>query len=123
PTIYRMDAKTRYESKIVKRGSGECWEWIAAVDKDGYGRFFLEGRNVPAHRYGFILANGTISDDMEVCHSCDNPPCQNPNHLFAGTRLDNERDKIAKGRKHSHVGERNPSCLLTVGQVAEIRSR
>lgn len=57
-----------------------------------------------------------------VCHHCDNPACINPEHLFVGSALDNNRDREAKGRRNVK-GERNPIARLTDAQVREIRTR
>ena len=58
---------------------------------------------------------------MQACHTCDNPVCINPSHLFAGTPLANQRDKVAKGRQAR--GERNGGGgRLTTSDVTEIRS-
>jgi hypothetical protein len=65
-----------------------------------------------------------------VMHSCDNPSCVNPSHLFVGTPQDNMTDKVCKGRQ-SHVGssrnpprgERNCKAKLTEDQVRFIRAR
>jgi hypothetical protein len=59
---------------------------------------------------------------MEVCHTCDNPPCVNPDHLFLGTHGDNMRDSSVKGRQ-GHPGEQNGRAVLTAAQVADIRAR
>lgn len=52
-----------------------------------------------AHRVSWVIAHGkAVPDKMCVLHSCDNPPCVNPAHLFLGTNKDNTRDKLAKDR-------------------------
>jgi hypothetical protein len=86
--------------------SGDCWEWQASVNLDGYGRFCLKGKRIRAHRLSWVLANGEIPEGMCVLHKCDNPPCVSPDHLFLGTRADNVRDMVQKGRCRS--GTCNP---------------
>lgn len=63
----------------------------------------MAGRQVYAHRYAWVLANGPIAPGLVVCHTCDNPPCINVDHLFIGTQADNVRDMYAKGRGVSIV--------------------
>jgi hypothetical protein len=71
----------------------DCWEWRGYKDPNGYGRY---GR-IPAQRIAFELAKGAIGN-LCVCHSCDNPPCCNPNHLWLGTQQENIIDMNKKGR-------------------------
>jgi len=82
---------------------GPCWLWTGARARDGYGRFRLGAE----HDYGMATASRLalevsirrdLGEGMRACHRCDNPPCVNPDHLFEGTVLDNERDKLDKGR-------------------------
>lgn len=99
--------------------SGDCWPWTGALDPKGYGRFGLpDGRTVFAHRFAWELTNGPMPGHLNACHSCDNPPCARPDHVFPGTQADNITDMAAKGR-HLY-GERNARAKLTEEQVREI---
>lgn len=112
------DISCRFWRK-VKKTQG-CWEWQGCLFK-GYGVFQL-GRGVGtvlAHRFSFKLAFGTIPKDFMICHKCDNRRCVRPDHLFAGTAIDNNRDMFNK-KRHQH-GERGSMSKLTEKQVRYIR--
>lgn len=102
--IARFIAKVR-----VAQNEGDCWEWTGSADANGRGRFFFEGKIRTAYRVAFTLFNGPIPDGMMVCHSCDNPSCVNPEHLWIGTGSDNMRDAVRKGR-HNYAGKRVAVC-------------
>lgn len=108
-------------SYVDKRGSDECWEWLAHRRVKGYGSIYFRGKNVTAHRLSFWLTNGYLPKDKCVLHRCDNPPCCNPAHLFLGTPRDNVLDCIAKGRLNRPRGERQPKSKLKDEQVRAIR--
>jgi len=128
--------RARFWSKVNKNGptmphmETPCWMWTASTKKDGYGR---AGNNLLAHRASFSMEVGAIGVDLCVLHKCDNPPCCNPCHLFLGTRLDNARDCISKGRfadtpKHGiktrfSNGNLPASAKLTLEIVGIIRAR
>ena len=105
----------------VERGA-DCWEWTGARDRLGYGQFKHGPATSLAHRFAYELTYGPIPAGQVVCHRCDNPSCVRPDHLWLGTPLDNERDKIAKGRKHSQRGARNSHAKLTAQDVTAIRA-
>ena len=78
--------------------SKECWTWTAYKNKDKYGVFAIDRIPHYAHRVSWMIHNGEIPDGLCVLHKCDNPPCVRPDHLFLGTRKDNNVDKSLKGR-------------------------
>lgn len=96
-----------------------CWLWTGNTSK-GYGRIRSGRRMLRAHRVSWEIANGPIPEGMDALHTCDNPSCVNPAHLFLGTHLDNMRDSVSKGRMH--IGENHPSHKLTLSQVRDIIS-
>ena len=77
----------------------DCWTWIGRTNAYGYGIFDIGGRHEVASRWllRFILADLFV-DELEVCHSCDNPSCVRPDHLFVATHKENMRDAQKKGR-------------------------
>lgn len=109
-----------------------CWEWAGNVRRQGYGRFSVtlprpEGfkgktpqKSYVASRYSWEITNGPIPDGMFVCHTCDNPKCVRPDHLFLGTCQDNRTDCVSKGRMAR--GESHGCAKLTEVQVKEIRA-
>lgn len=95
-------------SQIFYNGS-RCWEWTASCSPDGYGQVRISGKTELTHRVAWTIANGSIPDNFQVLHHCDNPPCVNPSHLFLGTNQDNVDDKMEKGREGRAMGDRNGS--------------
>lgn len=96
---------------------GPCWEYNGTRSPYNYGVV----RQVAAHRLSVWLDGRDIPDGMHVLHECDNPPCVNPRHLKVGTRSQNMRDMVARGR-HSYVtGDSHHRSILTDEQVREMR--
>lgn len=105
--------------------SGDCWNWTAWRDRNGYGSFRINAprKCVKAHRFSYAIANGGIpSGEHLVCHKCDNPSCVNPSHLFLGSPLTNARDMIQKKRNKPHVGVNNPRAKFDVWDIICIRA-
>lgn len=75
-----------------------CWPWRGARNKAGYGVTTVRGKRELAHRLAFELHNSTPPTAL-VLHSCDNPPCCNPEHLRDGTHADNMGDKMSRNRQ------------------------
>jgi hypothetical protein len=124
----------RFWSHVKQLGPDDCWEWSISRTRKGYGNFFLNGKNTMAHRVAYELANGPLPVGALVCHRCDNPPCCNPRHLFAGTQVDNMKDCREKGRRATGTangsytkperrrrGETHGRAKLTESDVLEIR--
>jgi hypothetical protein len=64
-----------------------------------YGRFYVVGNKViAAHRAAWMLTHGPIPDGLKVCHSCSQPTCCNPDHLYLGT--DAEARRRPRGERH-----------------------
>lgn len=108
---------------MVRQSHG-CWFYLPGRAR--YGSFTMKGRHMGAHRAAFILYRGDIPAGLQVCHTCDEPRCVNPDHLWLGTRADNMRDATAKGRsiEPPHVpGERHGLARLTAAEVTEARQR
>ena len=90
----------KFWDKVDKSaGPDECWPWLGYIGSDGYGRHSLNQKPARAHRLAWSLVNGEIPDGGLICHTCDNPVCANPSHLWLGDAKSNMQDKIAKGRQ------------------------
>lgn len=121
----------RFWAKVQKDEG--CWLWTAHRNHRGYGIFNLNGRTSRAHRVAYTLTKGPIPDGAIVCHTCDNPPCCNPDHLWLGTLADNNRDKTCKGRNVRPIrdetavnyirGEDSNFAKLMEADVRAIRAR
>lgn len=147
------DRATRFWSYVDKRAEDECWLWTGhLVGHMGYGRFMWSRRprrSVTAHRAAYMLAHkiDSIPKGMLACHSCDNPRCCNPAHIWLGDNAQNMADMVRKGRacsgdarrrvfqeayqrspwplsrfgaKGHHSGESNPRAKLSLQQGREL---
>lgn len=125
PTATDEEKKDRYKrdffNKVLKKDG--CWEWKGYVDKNGYAQ--INGHNgktfvpIKAHRVSYEIHVGKILDGMIVCHTCDNPVCTNPEHLWIGTQKENGLDRKKKGR--SCRGESRWNSVLKEDDVRNIR--
>lgn len=142
------DSACRFWSKVKRGGPSDCWEWCGPTTKNGprtkrgagYGRFSVGSKPRVmwiASRYAWVLGHGQAPPgDMCVCHTCDNPSCVNPSHLFLGTTAENVNDRDRKGRTAmaSRSGPRlhperiirgtgHHKAKLTEADVVDIRKR
>jgi hypothetical protein len=113
----------KFLKNMVKVSNG-CWIWTASNSgtngKEGYGLMWDGVRIIGAHCFSYEAFIGPITPGLNVCHTCDMPPCVNPAHLFLGTVKDNQEDAKAKGR--TCPGEKNGNHKLTEEIVQAIRS-
>ena len=110
----------RFWSK-VQTAEGGCAEWIGATYPTGYGNFYWQGRNHPAHRIAWLMSGQRIPESYYVLHRCDNRLCVEPAHLFVGTHQDNMDDMAGKGRRAPQAGATNGNARLLPEQVAAIK--
>ena len=122
----RVPLSIRLWAKIDKAGPDDCWVWTAARDRKNYGVVSAGGKKgaLYAHRAVYEDAVGPIPPGLHILHRCDNPPCCNPAHLWAGTNSQNIADMISKGRSKGAFcfGEEHMNHKLTREKVLEIRA-
>jgi hypothetical protein len=124
--IHSDRLRARFRAKVQEGPDDECWPWIGARTKGGYGVMSGERRGdspLRGHRVAYELHYGPIPDGLHVRHRCDNPPCCNPAHLVVGTNADNVADKVERGRQSRTAlrGGSNPAANVNERVVAEIR--
>lgn len=101
-------------------GSNGCIEWAGHTLRGGYGVVGIAGKNMLVHRLAYELVHGPIDPAICVLHRCDNPRCINADHLFLGTKTDNNADRTAKDRQAR--GERLPVARFTECDVLSMRA-
>lgn len=128
--------KIRFWSKVAFTANPNiCWEWTGSKGRRGYSQFSIKRVNVyTTSRIAYHLSYKDDMTDLFVCHTCDNPKCCNPKHLFLGTTQDNVDDREKKGRGNGNIGEWRKSNIekyigeghnkskLTNEQVLQIRA-
>ncbi len=107
----------KFLSAPATRTDGGCVEWCGPRDPGGYGMV----NGIRASHIALMLAGRPLPEGMHALHSCDNPPCVNPDHLAAGTRSQNMRDMVARGRHSSISGDSHHRTILSDAQVEEMR--
>lgn len=130
-TSKKRPDKERFWERVDQGQPDECWPWSAGKTSQGYGAMHWKGSKCLAHRISYRIEYGPIPEGKVVMHSCDNPPCVNPNHLSIGTQGDNVRDAQKKGRNASGddvkwwkgEGREHHKAELTDDQRLEVKRR
>lgn len=107
------NTRERFLEKVNLHGGTACWNWAGSRSGSGYGQFWDGSRNIPAH---WFLLDSRPEKGQEACHHCDNKLCVRPSHIFIGTRSDNMRDMVSKGR-HNAI----PGCVAML-KVRRVKS-
>lgn len=99
--VSRTPLEVRLMRQVEVTESG-CWVWAGSVTQHGYGRMSWKNHVHRTHRLAAHLWLGLDLGDTEakVCHTCDNPPCLNPEHLYIGTQKSNVADMLDRGRAY-----------------------
>ena len=111
--LYNVDPIERFKQKYVVNSDTGCWEYTGCIQKNGYGRLKVNGKNVLAHRFSYEYFVGPLDSELEICHSCNCKKCVNYEHMRQDTRSSNTIDKL-KAKNH---------CIqkLSIDEVIEIK--
>lgn len=117
-TLYIPIVGTAFKNRVAQ--VGDCWIWQGSTFQSGYGRLQWQGRTVRAHRLAYFGAHGVWPS--LVRHTCDVRLCVNPDHLLAGSHVDNMADMVQRGRSYKGKGEQKSTSRFTAEQIHMIRA-
>lgn len=124
--MYHQRFKTadqRFDEKYDVLENG-CWQWKTGSNRPlEHPKFACDGVYRKASHFSWArhFNSGAIPPDLYICHSCDNPRCVNPHHLFRGDHKRNMEDKAAKGRSFRGSGLVNGRAIVTPEMAATMR--
>jgi len=97
----RIPMREHFEQWFVRGKPDECWEWLGSTNpkRGNYGAYAYARKMRGAHVVALELDGRPVPKGMYACHTCDNPKCVNPAHLYVGTPQQNVDDKVSRGRQ------------------------
>lgn len=116
----KLDNKLRKRILSKIEFTNDCFNWTGTICRN-YGYLQIKGKSIRIHKYIYELFFNKIVLNS-VCHTCDNPKCVNPNHLFEGTHKENMGDKVKKERQFKPIGNKNGRVKITQEDVLFIRN-
>lgn len=126
PETFPQKTIDRFLKFIERVPFSDCWYFLGKANNFGHCQFAISG-TVPnqimegAHRFAYRAFKSAFPRELCVLHRCDEPCCVNPDHLFLGTRGDNNTDRKRKGRNSDRRGERHHMCRFSDAQCDEMR--
>lgn len=106
--------RRRLSTKQRRDTATGCLIFTGFINGNGYGEIGVaDERKVGAHRAAAFLAGiiTSLDDPAHVCHKCDNPPCTEPEHLYAGNYKTNRDDAVRRGRDRNQ-NDKKTHCVL-----------
>ena len=120
-TIPQFNVSKFWKRIDTSRGDDACWPWTGSKNKQGYGQVTIQRGGYKPHRLALHLSCPCPSTDSYACHTCDNPSCCNPKHLYWGTARTNIDDRGYRGRRKGPSGVSHHKAKLDPEKVREIR--
>lgn len=116
-----------FEERYTPEPMSGCWLWYGNLTgRDKRAFVWWNGKTRIATRVVWELLKGEVPKGLCVLHTCDNPACINPDHLYLGTQSDNAKDRQKRNRNHAFNepfrGEANGGAKLKPEQVLAIRA-
>lgn len=113
-TPHEMElVRKRFMAKVIE--GPDCWSWKGFTQTPGgRARMRIKNRIYYAYRVAYALEHGSLPENLNICHRCDNPACVRPDRLFAGTQAENNADMAAKGRARTTPRHGTAHHMVTV---------
>ena len=110
--------EVRFWLKVDKNGPNGCWLWTAALDRDGYGVFDIDRKQVRASRFAYKVLVNPIPEGLTIDHLCRIRACVNPRHLEPVSNRENGlrgNTLQAENARKTHCPKGHPYDLFNTG--------